>query len=225
MYIFIYINTYMYIYIYIYKKVLDGGFGIDAAAERRRRMKRELMSHSDRVKHAFLFGFNKLAICLSSLENINGDTSMISQKKRISSGALMRMEINEVGFSSAGLKIIGLDLLLGDEIWTFEPTLEKANRLSRGNGDGKEGDVVVQARILTLHSSPLEAHISLVVSTKSGASYSWHIDASTGHLFSPTEDISTQERGSLVGVMALGKEHAYKGNSQYLLVIFMIIYI
>jgi hypothetical protein len=47
-------------------KVLDGGVGIDAAAERRRRMKRELMSHGDRVKHAFLFGFNKLAICLST---------------------------------------------------------------------------------------------------------------------------------------------------------------
>jgi hypothetical protein len=127
--------------------------------------------------------------------------------------------------------------------------LEQANRLSKGNDNDREGDVVVQARILTLHSSPLEAHISLVVSTKSGASYSWHIDASTGihihiyvyiyiniyiyiyictciyiciyigHLLNATEDdLSAQEKGSLVGVMALGKEQAHKGNSQYLLV-------
>mmetsp|Transcript_16375 Transcript_16375/g.15694 ORF Transcript_16375/g.15694 Transcript_16375/m.15694 type:complete len:1227 (-) Transcript_16375:96-3776(-) len=202
-----------------FPEVLDGGVGIDGAAERRRRMKRELMSHGDRVKHAFLFGFNKLAICLStSLEHINGDVTIMSRKERMPSGALMHVGKNEVGFSSAGLKIIGLDLLLGDEIWTFEPTLEQANRLSKGNDNDREGDVVVQARILTLHSSPLEAHISLVVSTKSGASYSWHIDASTGHILSATEDASSvQEKGPLVGVMALGKEQAHKGISQYLL--------
>jgi hypothetical protein len=42
------------------------GLGIDSAAEKRRKVKSELFPHKDRVKKARLFGFNKIAVTLSS---------------------------------------------------------------------------------------------------------------------------------------------------------------
>ena len=42
------------------------GLGIDSVAERRRKKKNDLLPLKDRVKTARLFGFNKIAVCLSS---------------------------------------------------------------------------------------------------------------------------------------------------------------
>jgi hypothetical protein len=42
------------------------GLGIDSAAEKRRKIKNELFPPKDRVKKARLFGFNKIAVTLSS---------------------------------------------------------------------------------------------------------------------------------------------------------------
>jgi hypothetical protein len=137
--------------------------------------------HSDRVKHAWRFGFNKIAVCLStSLESISGDSTKISPTFPL--GSLTHTD-QFSSFTSAAVKLIGLDLLLGEEIWSFEPLLEQGTLISKGSTScEKDCDRVVFARVLTIHSSPLESRVSLVVSTLSGNTYSWDVDASTGQL-------------------------------------------
>lgn len=127
------------------------------------------------------------------------------------------------GFMSAGLKLTALDLLTGDVIWTLEPTLESAQRISAGSADClAECDAVSLARLVTVHSTPLGAEVMLLLSVRSGATYAWHVDASNGKIALGSGHTSTSQeasKGPLVGVMSLGRsaEH-HRGTAQYLLV-------
>ena len=44
----------------------EDGVGIDITAERRREMKKQNFPQKDRIKKSSLFGFNKIAVCLST---------------------------------------------------------------------------------------------------------------------------------------------------------------
>ena len=45
---------------------IEDGVGIDTNAERRRENKRQNFPQKDRIKKSSLFGFNKIAVCLST---------------------------------------------------------------------------------------------------------------------------------------------------------------
>jgi hypothetical protein len=137
-----------------------------------------------------------------------------------------------VGFSSAGLKVMGLDLLKGTVIWTLEPTLESGRVLSSASKEcelkGKEEkdgecSAVAFTRLVTMHSNPQGAEVTLLVSLVSGASYAWHFDASTGRVIPPhteTPGLNRVFKGPLVGVLSVEKknEDGVKGDLQYILV-------
>lgn len=144
-----------------------------------------------------------------------------------------------VGFNDISLKIIGIDLLLGKEIWTYEPSIAQASVISYGsNTCVNECDSIVFSKIVTLHSSPIEAHVSLLVSLRSGMTYAWNIDATSGHILSsPTtfsshsikenldidrmNDKTNKQKvlGPLFSVMALVRDvDGHKGNFRYMLV-------
>jgi hypothetical protein len=82
------------------------------------------------------------------------------------------------------LKIVGLDLLFSEELWTFEPTLATGTIVHVGH-DIADSDVVF-ARLLTVHSSPVVAEVALVVGTHGGYTYAWRIDAATGKTVTDT---------------------------------------
>ena len=136
------------------------------------------------------------------------------------------------GFSSAGLKVMGLDLLKGIVIWTVEPTLESGRVLSSASKEcelkGKEEkdgecSAVAFTRLVKMHSNPQGAEVTLLVSLVSGASYAWHLDASTGRVIPPHSETPGTNRafkGPLVGVLSVEKknEDGMKGDLQYILV-------
>jgi hypothetical protein len=137
-----------------------------------------------------------------------------------------------VGFPSAGLKVMGLDLLKGTVIWTVEPTLESGRVLSSASKEcelkGKEEkdgecSAVAFTRLVIMHSNPQGAEVTLLVSLVSGASYAWHLDASTGRVIPPhleTPGLNRAFKGPLVGALAVEKknEDGMKGDLQYILV-------
>ena len=126
----------------------------------------------------------------------------------------------KIGFSGAGLRLTGLDLLTGEVIWTLDPTLESANVISTNESCTENCDEVLFARLVSSHSSSSSSSVSFIVSTKSGT-FSWEIEASTGSIvhstLGPGSGIKIQ--GPLVAVLSLAK-HAddHKGISRYLLV-------
>ena len=130
------------------------------------------------------------------------------------------MKTRKTGFSGAGIKISGLDLLTGEIIWTLDPTLESASTLSSDEGCKENCDEVIFARLLSIHSSSSHSQISLIVSTKS-STYTWDIDSSTGskiRVSTPTITDSIS-KGPLVGILSLEKHvDTHKGNSHYMLV-------
>ena len=155
----------------------------------------------------------------------------LSKQEEGVNGPLARK--STVGFSSAGLKLMGLDLLKGSVIWTVEPTLESGRVISsasdkcesggREQGEG-ECNAVAFTRLLMIHSSPQGAEVTLLVSLRSGASYAWHLDASTGRILPPQAHLTPgpqiASKGPLVGVLSVEKknEEGVKGDSQYTLV-------
>ena len=156
--------------------------------------------------------------------------SKIEEGNTGNTGPLARK--STVGFSSAGLKVMGLDLLKGAVIWTVEPTLESGRVLSSASKEcelkgkeEKEGDcsAVAFTRLVKMHSNPQGAEVTLLVSLVSGASYAWHLDASTGRVIPPhseTPGPNTAFKGPLVGVLSVEKknEDGMKGDLQYILV-------
>jgi hypothetical protein len=127
---------------------------------------------------------------------------------------------------------MGLDLLKGTAIWTVEPTLESGRALSSASEEcelkGKEekdGEcgAVAFTRLVTMHSNPQGAEVTLLVSLVSGASYAWHLDASTGRVIpshTDTPGLNRAFKGPLVGVLSVEKknEDGMKGDLQYILV-------
>lgn len=130
------------------------------------------------------------------------------------------MQQRDSGFLGAGLKLTGLDLLSGEVIWTLDPTLESAQLLSTGSEDCvAECDAVMLARLVTVHSTPMGAEIMLLLSVRSGATYAWHVDASSGRVTTHSRSSPDAFKGPLVGVLSLQKGgDRYKGTTQYLLV-------
>ena len=130
------------------------------------------------------------------------------------------MKTRKTGFSGAGIKISGLDLLTGEIIWTLDPTLESASTISSDEGCKENCDEVIFARLLSIHSSSSHSQISFIVSTKS-STYTWDIDSSTGskiHVSIPTIK-EVVPKGPLVAILSLEKNiDAHKGNSHYMMV-------
>ena len=130
------------------------------------------------------------------------------------------------GFLGAGLKLAGLDLLSGEVIWTLDPTLESGQLLSTGSEDCvAECEAVTMARLVTVHSSPMGAEVMLLASVRSGATYAWHVDASSGESAPHPSSSPDAFKGPMVGVLSLqrGGDH-HKGTTQYLLVVTLCIY-
>jgi hypothetical protein len=140
------------------------------------------------------------------------------RESRPSTGPLVQPR--DSGFLGAGLKLTGLDLLSGEVIWTLDPTLESGQLLSIGSDDcAAECNVVTLARLVTVHSSPMGAEVMLLLSVRSGATYAWHVDASSGKVTPSSSSSPDAFKGPLVGVLSLqrGGDH-HKGTTQYLLV-------
>ena len=142
--------------------------------------------------------------------------SVAEVKESVLAGSLVKER--KTGFAGAAIKLSGIDTLTGDVIWTLDPTLESAVKLS-SCACTLNCDEVVFARMVVLHSSPSSSQVSIIVSTRSGT-FSWNVDASTGHAIATTEVSAVPETaGPLVGIMSLQKEAAeHKGNSHFLMV-------
>ena len=114
----------------------------------------------------------------------------------------------------------------------MEPTLESGRIISTASEkcaskevEEREGECSAMAftRLITMHSSPQGAEVSLLVSLESGASYAWHLEPSLGLIIPPHTPPSGPKgvfKGPLVGVLSVEKksEEGVKGDSQYILV-------
>ena len=153
-----------------------------------------------------------------SQANIGGETVPESEEPTI-------LKSDKLRFSDAGLRLIGLDLLTGDVIWTLDPTLESGRKISLGSEQceiehSEECNGVLFAKIVTLHSSPQGSEISLLVSLVSGSTYVWNIDVATGSVSQEnSKQLPGKYEGHLVGIMSMQRSgEASKGTSQFLLV-------
>ena len=211
--------------------------GLDHLAIMRRRSKRGGGS-AEQAKLARRFGFNKVAVGLTakvpiggvtSGANVDGDTASGAGGSRAgvaaSARALGPLSDHQGGFEAAQIKLVGLDLVSGDEIWCMNPSRSSATVLANGAGptvdaQGLDADAVSLARLVTLHSSMLETKVALIVSMKSGLTLSWTLDASNGSLLPRVlSDVNNDSKGPVTSILALGTYgEARKGDLQYLLV-------
>ena len=191
----------------------------------------------EQTKLARRFGFNKIAVGLTAKVPIGGITSGASvdddlvgggaggSRVAVSARALGPLSDHQGGFEAAQFKLVGLDLVSGDEIWCLNPSRSSATVLAPGAGptvdaQGLDADAVSLARLVTLHSSMLETKVALIVSMKSGLTLSWTLDASNGRLLPRgPSDVNNDSKGPVTSILALGTYgEARKGDLQYLLV-------
>ena len=220
--------------------------GLDHLAIMRRRSKRggggsKGEALAEQAKLARRFGFNKVAVGLTAKVPIGGVTSGASVDDDIASGGAGRSRTGvassvralgplfsdrQGGFEAAQFKLVGLDLVSGDEIWCLNPSRSSAAVLALGSGaQGLDVDEVSFARLVTLHSSMLETKVALIVSMKSGLTLSWTLDASNGRLLSRGDQdlaaggVINDSTGPVTSILSLGTYgEARKGDLQYLLV-------